>query len=127
MLSRKKDTDPDRNQKATPLCDIRRGHCRRKDVLHMYIKRPVRETRAAGIAISAEQLARRAKRNIEEFPGLALDPSPDDRIDRRANGQTGEKEKDRSPDEGPPKITAMVARAPFKTPSCCQGPATLVT
>lgn len=62
----------------------------------LYIKRFVRArgTRAAGIATLAEQLARQAKRNIEEFPSLDLDPSLDDLMDGQANGQTEGKEKE---------------------------------
>lgn len=61
---------------------------------HKKIYIHARETRAAGIATSAEQLARRAKRNIEEFPSLDLDPSLDDQMDGQANGQTEGKERE---------------------------------
>lgn len=64
------------------------------------------ETRAAGIANSTEQLSGRAKRNIEEFPVLVLDPSLDDPADEQTDEQTdkqraGERERDGLPDEGP--------------------------
>lgn len=62
-----------------------------------------RDTCRGEIATSVEQLAGRAKRNVEEFSGLVLDPSLDGSNERTdgQTSQTGEREKDRSPDEGP--------------------------
>lgn len=68
----------------------------------MYIKRAVRDTcrRNRNFGRAAGETGQKKHRGVP-WSSLALDPSPDDRIDRRANGQTDEKEKDGSPDEGP--------------------------
>jgi len=54
-----------------------------------------RRTRAEGIATLTEQLARRAKRNIKEFPSLDLDPSLDDQMDAQTNKRKGRRERER--------------------------------
>lgn len=106
----------DCNQRTKTLCNIRHGHCHRRQSSPSK-KIPYKTRAAIGIANSAEQLpGYHGKRNIEKFPCLVLDPI---HKDARMNGQT-DKRRRRVRRRGiarrrARKITMLVARAPFKT------------
>lgn len=73
--------------------------------LYMYKEICTRDTCRGEIATLAEQLAERAKRNVEEFPwssprSVSRRIGWTDGRTYKQNRQTGEREKDRSPDEG---------------------------